>query len=194
MSIIQTHDITLQGGNDKYSIVLRPMSDADIPLLVHLNRDPEVLQFVDDDSTEPYTEETVKGVYGYVSPMAYCFIVEVNGQPVGDCWLQKMNEPEISALYPEGTDVRRIDMSIGESSYHGKGIGTMFVGMLIDFAFRVENVEVLHCQCNDDNIRSKKVWEHYGFHLAFQKPRVNKPGFSDHYVLTREEYWAAKTN
>ena len=188
MSVIQTHSVTLTGRTDRYAIVLRPMSDADIPLLVHLNRDPEVLQFTDDDNHEPYTEEMVRGIYGYVSAMAYCFIVEANGQPIGDCWLEEMNEPEIRALYPEGTDVRRIDMSIGERTYHGQGIGTAFVGMLIDFAFQREKVDVLHCQCNDDNVRSNKVWLRHGFTLARQTPRVNHPGLVNHSVLTREAY------
>ena len=35
----------------------------------------------------------------------------------GECWLQKMNIPEVIAMYPESTDVRRIDMTIGEREW-----------------------------------------------------------------------------
>jgi len=34
-------------------------------------------------------------IYRPVSANAFCFIIEVAGQPVGECWLQKMNIPDI---------------------------------------------------------------------------------------------------
>lgn len=33
MSIIKTHNITLYGGNERYKIVLRPLSDEHLPYL-----------------------------------------------------------------------------------------------------------------------------------------------------------------
>ena len=45
-------------------------------------------------------------------------------------------------MYADSTDVRRIDMSIGEKNYWGKGIGTLFIGMLVKYAFECEHVDV----------------------------------------------------
>ncbi len=188
MSIIRIHTITLTDGN---GLVLRPVSDADIPLLCRLNSDMEVLKWSDGAATEPYDEETVRGIWRYVSQNAHCFIVEVDGVPVGDCWLQKMNVPEVLAMYPDGTDVRRIDISIGDRRYWGCGIGTRFVGLLLEFAFREECVDVMHCMCDDGNVRSKRIWEKHGFRLVKRELGAE---YEDHWQLTRREYEERKNS
>ncbi|MBR6556843.1 MAG: GNAT family N-acetyltransferase, partial [Clostridia bacterium] len=125
MSIIKTHDITLYGGNDTYKIILHPLSDEHLPYLYKWNSDAEVLYWSEGEDVESYSPEVVRQIYGGISQNSLCFMIEVNGENIGECWLQKMNLPNISALYPENTDVRRIDMSIGEKTYWGKGIGTL---------------------------------------------------------------------
>jgi len=191
MSIIKSHDITLYGGNDEYDIILRPLSDEHLPLLYKWNSDLEVLYWTEGaDVNEPYGEETVHEIYGGVSQNAFCFLIEANGFPIGECWLQKMNMPNVLAMYPDNTDVRRIDMSIGEKDYWNKGIGTQFVRMLVDFAFQGERVDVLHCFCEDYNKRSQRVWEKNGFALV-QKVKhrySSKSEYEYHYVLTRQQY------
>jgi hypothetical protein len=67
---------------------------------------------------------------------------------------QQMNLPDVKTMYPDGTNVRRIDISIGEKAYWGRGIGTTCVRMLIDLAFSRENVDVLHCICEDYNVQA----------------------------------------
>ena len=112
MSIIKTHDTTLYGGND-IDIVLRPLCDEHLPLLYKWCADPEVLYWTEggiNDTDLSYGADTVHAIYGGVSQNAFCFLVEADGVPVGECWLQKMNLPEIKAMYPETLDVRRIDM------------------------------------------------------------------------------------
>ena len=89
MPIIHEHNITLHGNKN---IVLRPLTDKHLPLLYKWNSDLEVLYWSDgDDIIEPYNESTVNLIYGNVSQNAFCFLIEVAGIPVGDCWLQKMN-------------------------------------------------------------------------------------------------------
>lgn len=66
----------------------------------------------------------VHQIYGGISQNNLCFAIEVNGKTIGECWLQKMNLPQVKAMYDENLDVRRIDMCIGEKDYWGKGIGT----------------------------------------------------------------------
>lgn len=93
MQVIKSHDITLCGGNDK-RIVLKPLSDEHLPFLYKWNLDLEVLYWTEgDDITEPYDMETVHDIYGGVSRNAFCFLVEADGTPVGECRLQKMNVP-----------------------------------------------------------------------------------------------------
>ncbi len=128
MSIIKSHDITLYGGNDAYRIILRPLSDEHLPYLYKWNSDPEVLYWTEGDDVESYPPEVVHKIYGGISQNNLCFLVEVNGRAIGDCWLQKMNLPNVREMYADSTDVRRIDMLIGEK--------TLFNGMLVKYVFQ----------------------------------------------------------
>ncbi len=192
MNIIKPHDITLYGGNNN-KIILRPLCDDHLPYLYKWCADPEVLYWTEggtDDIDLSYGPDTVHQIYGGVSQNAFCFLIEVDGVPIGECWLQKMNLPDVKAMYPEALDVRRIDMCIGEKEYWSRGIGTQFIGMLVDFAFCGEHVDVLHCFCEDYNIRSRRMWEKYGFTrvLAEPLPQPQKGLWQYHYRLTREEF------
>jgi len=194
MPIIRTHDVTLRGSAGDLDIVLRPLTDAHLPLLYRWNADPEVLYWTEggEDIVRSYDEDTVNDIYGGVSRSAHCFLVEVDGVPVGECWLQCMNLDSVAAMYP-GLDVRRIDMAIGEKEYWGRGIGTAFVGLLVEFAFSVERVDVLHCFADDYNVRSVRVWLKNGFRLvrAEELPQPQKGKWQYHFALTRAE-WAAR--
>lgn len=192
MSIIKTHDITLYGGSGS-DIVLRPLCDDHLPYLYKWCADPEVLYWTEGGTADEdlsYGQDTVHQIYGGVSQKALCFLIEADGIPIGECWLQRMNLPDVMAMYPEDLDVRRIDMCIGEKGYWNRGIGTQFIGMLVDFAFSGEHVDVLHCFCEDYNIRSRRMWEKHGFTqiLAEPLPQPQKGQWQYHYRLTREEF------
>lgn len=195
MSIIKTHDITLYGSIGDYNIVLCPLCDEHLPYLYKWNADPEVTYFTESTINLKYDEQTVKRKYGGVSQNAFCFLVEVNNVPIGECWLQKMNLPEVIAIYPATLDVRRIDMAIGEKEYWNKGIGTYLIGMMINFAFCDEHVDVLHCFCEDYNVRSRRMWEKHGFFLIKEECQTYNPVWHSpigkikyHYRLSRNEY------
>lgn len=193
MSIIKTHGVTLCGGNDEFDIVLRPLSDEHLPYLYKWCADPEVLYWTEggtDNRELSYDASTVHDIYGGVSQNAFCFLIEVNGSPVGECWLQKMNLPDVKKMYDPSLDIRRIDMAVGEKSYWNRGIGTLFIGMLIDFAFESEHADILHCFCEDYNIRSRRMWEKHGFNLVLTQdlPQPQKGKYQYHYRLTRREY------
>ncbi|MDR3119897.1 MAG: GNAT family N-acetyltransferase [Clostridiales bacterium] len=192
MGIIRTHDFTLYGRAGEFRIALRPLRDAHLPLLYKWNADPEVLYWTcgGEDDPDPYEPEDVETLYRNVSKRAYCFLVEVDGEPVGDCWLLKMELPDVLAMYPPTSDIRRIDMTIGEKSYWNKGIGTAFVGMLVKFAFYYERADAIHCLLDDFNRRSMRVWEKHGFRLVradeLEQPQKGKKQL--HYALTSREY------
>ncbi|MGI5899790.1 MAG: GNAT family N-acetyltransferase [Christensenellales bacterium] len=192
MSIIKTHDITLYGSTDEHDIILRPLCDDHLPLLYKWNADPDILYWTEggEDIVRSYDAKIVHAIFGSVSQNAFCFAIEANGKPIGECWLQKMNIPNVKAMYPESTDVRRIDMSIGEKEYWSKGIGTALVRMLVDYAFNGEHVDVLHCFNEDYNPRARRVWEKNGFSLILSEdlPQPQKGKLQHHFRLTRHEY------
>lgn len=191
MSIITSHNVTLSGKKNEFSIILRPLCDDHLSFLYKWNSDPEVLYWTEggEDIELSYDKETVQFIYGSVSQNAFCFLVEVNENPIGECWLQKMNLPDVVEMYP-GLDVRRIDMAIGEKEFWGKGIGSEFVRMLIEFAFLNQNVDVLHCFSEDYNKRSQGVWLKNGFKLVrtdeLKQPQKGTNQY--HFALSREEF------
>ena len=188
--ILCEHDITLYGNRD---IVLRPLTDKNLPLLYQWNSDLEVLYWSEgDDIAEPYDASMVDLIYGSVTENAFCFQIENAGTPVGDCWLQKMNIKEIAERYPVDVDVRRIDYCIGEKDNWGQGIGTECLRMLLRFAFHEQKVDVLYIMAYDYNVRSLKMAEHAGFQLEAANPVQDsqKAKYEMVYKLTREDYMA----
>ena len=62
--------------------------------------------------------------------------------------------------------------------------------MLVKYAFENEHVDVLHCLCEDYNIRSRRVWEKNGFTLVLTEEiqQPSKGNLQYHWRLTRDEY------
>lgn len=190
MSIINSHDITLYGKSKNHDIVFKPLCDEHMPLLYKWNADPEVSYWCEGNDIDlTNIEEHVHDVYGYVSQIAYCFLLEADGVPIGECWLENMNIQEVIDMYP-GLDVRRIDMMIGEKDYWGKGIGTTLVAVLTEYAFREENADVIHIpSVFDYNIRSQKTFLKNGYKFI-KATDVDSDRMKQeyHYAITRREY------
>lgn len=112
---LQGHGVRLWGKR----IVLRPMAETDWDVLARWNSDPEVLWFSEGDDVKSRTLEDVQGIYRQVSQTAFCFIIEVGGHRIGECWVQQMNLDRILSRYPD-KDCRRIDLTIGDKSVWGQ--------------------------------------------------------------------------
>lgn len=114
---IQEHDYVLKSTLDENKKVrLRPLIEKDWNLLNRWNTDPGLLYFTEEDEVERYNPEEVKMICRLVSKNAYIFIIEFEGEAIGECWLQKMNLERIKKEYPE-KDCWRIDVMIGEKEY-----------------------------------------------------------------------------
>ncbi|UCH43631.1 MAG: GNAT family N-acetyltransferase [Dehalococcoidales bacterium] len=181
------HNTTLRGGKS----TLRPMTEGDWDILLRWNRDPEVLYFTDIDVVAPRELPDVQEMYRGVSRNAFCFIIEVGGEPVGECWLQKMNLERVLREYP-GKDCRRIDLMIGEKGLWGKGIGTDVISTLTRFGFENEKADfVFGCDIADYNPRSLRVFQKNGYRIEAEmvQPPGNKAGIIYDLVLSKDEYY-----
>lgn len=158
---LREHQITLRSER----LTLRPMTEEDWELLLGWNSDPEVLYFSEGDDVSSRSLEDVQGIYREVSQKAFCFIVELAGRPIGECWLQEMNLERILVKYSEH-DCRRIDLMIGEKELWGQGYGTEIIGVLTAFAFGVEKADaVFGCYVADYNPRSRRAFEKNGYRV-----------------------------
>jgi aminoglycoside 6'-N-acetyltransferase len=172
--LLREHSLTLEGKAAAGHVTLRPMTEKDWGLLERWNSDPEVLYYSEGDQIDTWTPEQVRYIYRSVSQNAFCFIIELGGEPVGECWLQRMNLDRVIRLYV-GQDVRRIDLMIGEKRYWARGIGTEVVRMLTRFGFEDQAADVVYIpEIADYNIRSLRVFEKAGYRIV--ATREEKPG------------------
>jgi RimJ/RimL family protein N-acetyltransferase len=164
----------------------------DWDLLFRWNNDPKVLYYAEGDDITSYTLEDIKDLYCSVCAKAYCFIIETDGFPVGECWLQEMNLERVLEKYPD-LDVRRIDLAIGEKDQWNKGIGTTVIGMLTEFGFEQENVDLIYEPgIADYNPRSLKAFQKVGFEIVEViegEPGQKAKSLTD-LVITRDRFLA----
>lgn len=185
-NVLKTHDVHLETG----PLILRPMSEADWDILQSWQTDPEVLYYTEGDNITSRTLEETQDIWRTVSRSAFVFIVKLDGRPIGECWLQRMNLKEILDRYPN-RDLRRIDMSIGDKSLWGKGWGAVMIALLVKFAFDVEHADaVFGAGVADYNPRSRLVFEKNCFVIDQIVPQDpgNKAAHVYNLILTRERY------
>jgi len=141
------------------------MTENDWDVLLKWNSDPKVLYYCEGDDVISYSLEQIQEMYRRVSQNAFCFITEVDGSPIGESWLQRMNLDRILAKYP-GKDCRRIDLMIGEKDLWGRGLGTDVIRTLTKFGFEEENADVIFgCNIADYNPRSLKAFQRVGYEI-----------------------------
>jgi aminoglycoside 6'-N-acetyltransferase len=185
MAELRTHSITLRGGR----VFLRPMTEEDWEVLLRWNNDSEILYYAEGDDVGQYNIDEVKMIYRSVSQHALCFVIELNGVPIGECWLQEMNLERILRQYP-GKDCRRIDLMIGEKTYWGQGIGTEVIGLLVKFGFEHAKAELIFaCDVAAYNFRSVKAFQNAGFDVCqtIPQPKTDKALYRYDLVCTREK-------
>ncbi len=156
---LRIHDVTLRAG----SVRLRPLTEDDWELVVGLWNDPEVAYYSDEEP-RTYTTEQVQGIVRGISWTGFCFVIEFEGRPVGECWLQEMNVERILRRYP-GLDCRRIDIEIQKDSWD-RGIGSTAIGLLVSFGFEAEGADgIFAVDVGEENGRSLRAFGKNGFEV-----------------------------
>ena len=155
---LQSHDVYLRGKH----VTLRPLTEDDWHLLLKWNNDPEVMKYFDHEDFSPTSLSEVQSIYRWVSTHAHCFIIEVEGHSIGECWLQRMNLQRIVDQFL-GEDLRRIDIAIGEKDLWGRGYGTEAIRLLVDFSLTHERADAIFGIVSADNERSLRAFRKCGF-------------------------------
>jgi RimJ/RimL family protein N-acetyltransferase len=160
---LREHQVTLQGER----VLLRPMTEDDWETEAMWETDPEIIHWADTGLATSRTLEEVKKIFCKVSQHAYCFIIELDGKPIGDGWLQEMNLARVLRRYP-GRDCRRIDLVIGEKELWGRGLGADTIRTLTRFAFEREKADIVFAVIGDYNERSQSAFMKSGYSLVMK--------------------------
>lgn len=185
---LRPHNITLKG----QTIVLRPMTENDWDILLKWNNISEVLYYIEGDDVTSRTLDDLQSIYRTISQNALCFIIESDGKPIGECWLQQMNLERILQKYPSA-DCRRIDLMIGETAFWGRGIGTEAISLLTAFAFGHERADyVFGCDVADYNLASQKAFQKAGYQLSekIEQPPGMKAKFCLDFISSKADHRA----
>jgi RimJ/RimL family protein N-acetyltransferase len=186
MDRLRAHGVYLTSGR----LCLRPLTEADWDTLFVWNNDPEVLYYAEGGDITSWSMEAMKRMYRDTSRKALILIIELDGHPIGECWLQKMNLDRVLRQYP-GLDVRRIDIMIGEKTLWGQGWGTRAIRLLVRLAFEHQCVDLLYLpEIADTNLRSRRAFEKNGFVVVQEVAQNPGKKFAVGYdlALTREAY------
>jgi len=186
---LRDHDVVLWGER----VVLRPTTEGDWDTLLKWNSDADVLYYIEGDDVSSYSLEDIQGMYRGVSQSAFCFIIELDGRPIGECWLQRMNLERILRRYPE-RDCRRIDLMIGEKPLWGRGLGTDVIRTLTRFGFEEEAADLIFgCGISDYNPRSLGAFQRVGYEVdaRIDQPPGTKSRYYYDVVMSREG-WRSK--
>jgi aminoglycoside 6'-N-acetyltransferase len=147
------------------------------------------LFFTEGDDVSSYTLDQIQQIYRGVSQTAFCFVIEVKGVPIGECWLQQMNLERVLQKYPK-VDCRRIDLMIGEKERWGQGLGTEVIQLLSTFAFDEQEADlVFGCDIADYNAASLKAFQKAGYTIDTQveQPDGEKAQYCYDLVLARAD-------
>ena len=162
---LHTHDVTLRAG----PVTLRPLTEEDWDLVVGWWNDPDIASYADAEPSV-YSLEQVQEIVRGISDSAYCFVIEFEDRPVGECWLQEMNVQRILDRNP-GLDCRRVPLEI-EKAYWGRGIGTAAIRLLVEFGFETKGADAIFAvDVADYNSRSRRAFEKAGFELYDTVPQ-----------------------
>lgn len=186
MKRIKEHNINLNFEN----ITLRPLTENDWKYLYKWNNDIDVLYYSECDNVEQYLMEEIQEMYRFISQNAYCFIIEYDKHPIGECWIQKLNLYRLIVKFPN-LDCRRIDIMIGEKENWGKGIGTKTIMLLTEYGFEKEQVDIIFgCDIADYNQRSIRAFEKVGFQIynAVKQRDGQKAKVCYDVILKRDRY------
>jgi RimJ/RimL family protein N-acetyltransferase len=154
------------------------------------NNDPDVLYFAEGSKVTRRTLHETQSIYRGVSQSAFVFISELDGEPIGECWLQNMNLKRVIDRHP-GLCLKRIDLTIGEKRFWGRGWGTKTIRLLTRFGFEEPSTDAIFgCDVADYNPRSRKAFEKNGYTVDAQliQPPGRKSRRNFDLILTREQY------
>lgn len=137
-------------------VTLRALIEADIPRLVEFKNDVEFELLGGGDPPRPRTVELVRDFFAEhakdkTSPY---FAIEADGLFIGDCGLHNVNLRDGTA---------EVGIGIGDRDYWGRGYGREALWLLVDYAFRMQNLRKLCLEVHGSNERAIRSYRAVGF-------------------------------
>jgi RimJ/RimL family protein N-acetyltransferase/8-oxo-dGTP pyrophosphatase MutT (NUDIX family) len=138
---------------------LRPFREDDWEVVEPWVTDPRVLRF--SDFVEERSLAEVQAIYRGVAPTSELYVIERDGVPVGDGWLQEMNLPRVLDAFP-GLRTSRIDLQLAYDVW-GQGVGSRAIRLMTARAFERGDDLVFAVGIGNFNERSRRAFLRCGY-------------------------------
>ena len=161
-------------------LALRPITAAEVNLLVELDRDPAVMRFISGGKPSPRAE-----------------VERIVQRSLGHRWVgfDKATDEFVGwfGLRPSGASSRELGYRLRQAAW-GKGLATEGSQALIAFAFTRLGVERIRAETMTVNAASRAVMERCGlrfvrtFHLEWDEPIAGSEHGEVEYEITKSEW------
>jgi aminoglycoside 6'-N-acetyltransferase len=164
------------------SIVLRSVTQADVDLLDHWDRQPQVISATTDDpaATKAFQDVYWPDEFAAQDEYNQYLIAELDGRPIG---AMQMIDPHLERTHYWGeipSNLRALDIWIGEPDCLGKGYGETMMRLAFQRCFADPAVTAIVIDPLVSNARAHKFYQRIGF-----KP-VGQRKFGDDDCLVHE--------
>ncbi len=134
-------------------VVLRPVEDADHPVILEWQNDPEVWWWMDYERT--FTLEDVHASEALAKVEGHPFLIEApDGRPIGRIGLNQFSErDETCSLY----------VFVGDARYRDTGFGQDAILTLLRWGFDTFGLHLVQLWGLSTNTRAMRAYEHVGF-------------------------------
>lgn len=129
----------------KADLTIRRAVEADIPVLMAIERQPGFEAYVGRSEAEEHRERLASTRYAY-------FLAERAGEPLGFAMLRDLDEPH-GNLYLQRIAVVR----------PGEGLGGALLAEVIDWAYAHTRAHRFHLDCFVENVRAQAMYAKLGF-------------------------------
>ena len=167
-------------------VYLRPLELEDLERLVRWFTNPEVTQYLLGPRwplNRLREEEWLRNLYRSNRDLVFALCLRENDRHIGNCGLHRISWIDRFA---------ELGIAIGEPEYWGKGYGTEAAGLLLDYAFRVLNLNRVELHVFATNERAIRSYRKLGFQEEgrLRKRRYVRGTYVDEIVMSvlREEW------
>ncbi len=159
---LRRHDVRLEDGE----LVLRPLTEDDWNALARWRLDSEVLFLAELEDVQERSLGELQAIVREVSQTAFCWIAELDGEPVGDLWLQEMNMPRILEARPDQAHpdeaMWRLDLAFAPEVW-GRQLGRRAARLACTHAFEALDADGVWAEVGDHNPRALRMLYYLGF-------------------------------
>jgi aminoglycoside 6'-N-acetyltransferase len=136
---------------------LRPAAPSDAPLLRHWDTQPHVIASDPNDDWEWETE------LGRSHDWREQLVAEILGRPIGFVQIIDPSREDSHYWGDVPTDLRAVDLWIGEAEHLGKGYGTQMMELALERCFAPPGVAAVIVDPLASNVRAHRFYERLGF-------------------------------